>query len=128
MDIESLEIYTGNNVSDKIEAPTVNILGEEVALFSFDVGFSLPNGFVVESDYNAVEDELNVIIGLDVYSYSQKKYGVREKPTGEKFRQAYKEIESTVSAIGKNDKVFKRRFNDNKHSFYDNKGTIGSNY
>ena len=125
MDIESLEIYTGNNVSDKIEAPTVNILGEEVALFSFDVGFSLPNGFVVESDYNAVEDELNVIIGLDVYSYSQKKYGVREKPTGEKFRQAYKEIESTVSAIGKNDKVFKRRFNDNKHSFYDNKGTIG---
>lgn len=125
MDIESLEIYTGNNVSDKIEAPTVNILGEEVALFSFDVGFSLPNGFVVESDYNAVEDELNVIIGLDVYSYSQKKYGVREKPTGEKFRQAYKEIESMVSAIGKNDKVFKRRFNDNKHSFYDNKGTIG---
>ena len=127
MDIESLEIYTGNNVSDKIEAPTVNILGEEVSLFSFDVGFSLPNGFVVESDYDAVEDELNVIIGLDVYSYSQKKYGVREKPTGEKFRQAYKEIESMVSAIGKNDTIFKRRLNDNKHSFYDNKGTIGFN-
>ena len=70
---------------------------------------------------------MNVIIGLDVYSYSQKKYGVREKPTGEKFRQAYKEIESMVSAIGKNDTIFKRRLNDNKHSFYDNKGTIGFN-
>lgn len=118
-EVKGTDISAGTTGSDTLYGPTVEILGYQVPLFKLDIGFSLPDGFIVESEYDAQKEELEVIIGVDVYNYSEKVYGVREKPTGEKFTQAVKQVEYCVSAIGKNDKVFKAKYSDFKGSLYD---------
>ena len=111
--------------SDTVAGPTVNILGYEVPLFTLDIGFSFGDSLIVESEYDATLDQLNVIIGVDVYSYSEQRYGERVKPTGAKFTQAMREVDTMVSSIGRNDKVFKKSYNDFKGSLYDRGLQIG---
>lgn len=115
----------GSTDSDTVVGPTVNILGHEVPLFTLDIGFSFDDWLIVESEYDAILDQLNVIIGVDVYSYSEQRYGERVKPTGAKFTKAMREVETMVSAIGKNDKIFKKSYNDFKGSLYDRGLQIG---
>ena len=109
----------GSTDSDTLYGPTVDILGHQVPLFYFEVGFTFPNGFMVESEYNSVDQELEVIIGVDLLQYSQNTYGIREKPTGEKYRKAFKEVESMVSLFGKTNKNPTKQYPHFKGSFYD---------
>lgn len=100
IEIDSNSFHYGSTESDVMEGPTVEILGYSVPLFALEINCSLPNGFSVESEYDRREERLNVIIGLDLQEYSQNKYGVRERPTGERFTQAFTEVKTLVSAIG----------------------------
>lgn len=121
----------GNTDSDTIHGPIVNFLGKEIELFAFDVNFELPlDKLVFESEYDTRQQELNVIIGLDVYEYSQQRYGVREKPTGEKYNQAFVEVKEMISTIknpysGIENPEFKRRFRDIKGCLYDRGFNMG---
>lgn len=126
-----LNIDSGEVDSDTIHGPTVNFLGQEIELFAFDVNFELPlDKLVFETEYNTRKQELNVIIGLDVYEYSQQRYGVREKPTGEKYTQAFVEVKEMISTIknpysGIDNPEFKRRFRDIKGCLYDRGFNMG---
>lgn len=117
-EVTSSSFHAGTADNDDLIGPTVTILGNEVPLFTLDLEFSFPNGFSIESDYNEKDEELYVIIGLDLYDYAEKTTGIREKPTGEKFNQVFREVTTMVSAIGKNDSVFKKKYNDFKGSLY----------
>ncbi len=129
-DIKFAEINTN---SDTLHGPTVNIMGKEVELFAFDLDFSLPlDKLVIETEFNAKQNELNVIIGVDVYEYSQQRYGVREKPTGEKFTKAFVEVKEMVSTIknaysGIDNPEFKQKFKALKGCLYDKGFKLGIN-
>ncbi|MGN1122807.1 MAG: glycoside hydrolase domain-containing protein, partial [Eubacterium sp.] len=129
LEIPVREISAGNSGSDTITGPTVDILGQKVPLFNLDIGFDLPTRedfLVLESEFNSKKNEVEVIIGVDLLSYSEKRYGKREKPTGEKFTQAVREVETMVTSIRqKNNKVFKSKYNDFKGSLYDRGLKIG---
>ena len=126
-EITTDSINFGNEDQETIIGPTINLLGQEVPLFIWDLELSFPNGFNVESEYNQKNEELYVIIGLDLYEYSEETTGIREKPTGEKFNKVFREVTTMVSAIGKNDSVFKQKYNDFKGSLYDRGLNIGFN-
>lgn len=126
-----LDIDRGETDSDTVRGPIVNFLGQEIELFAFDVNFELPlDKIVIESEYDTRQQELNVIIGLDVYEYSQQRYGVGEKPTGEKYTKAFVEVKEMISTIknpysGINNPEFKRRFRDIKGCLYDRGFNMG---
>lgn len=118
--------FASTNVdNDTLHGPIINIMGKEVELFSFNLDFSLPlDKLIVESEFDEISKELNVIIGVDIYEYSHQRYGVREKPTGEKYNQAFVEVKKMVSTIknpysGINNPEFKSRFKDIKGCLYD---------
>lgn len=117
-----IKFNAGNTDSDNVTGPTVDILGHQVPLFSFNATFTLPDNITVDAEYNAKDKEINVIVGLDLYEYSWQKYGIREKPEGEKRTQAYTEVKSMVSAIGKDDQVFRNRYQSLKGSCKFDKG------
>ncbi len=117
-----IKFNAGNTDSDNVTGPTVDILGHQVPLFSFNATFTLPDNITVDAEYNAKKKEINVIVGLDLYEYSWRKYGIREKPEGEKRTQAYTEVKSMVSAIGKDDQVFRNRYQSLKGSCKFDKG------
>lgn len=123
----NITITAGNTDSDTVSGPTVDILGHQVPLFSLNASFSFPDSFTIESEYDAKENEINVIIGVDLYEYSWQKYGIREKPTGAKRKQAYTEVKSMVSAIGKSDQVFKNRYQSLKGCMFDKGAKFGLN-
>ncbi len=117
--------------NDTLHGPVVTIMGKEVELFAFNIDFSLPKDkLVIETEFDYKENELNVIIGLDIYEYSQQRYGIREKPTGEKFTKAFVEVKEMVSTIknaysGIDNPEFKRRFKDIKGCLYDRGFELG---
>ena len=118
-----VKITAGNTDSDTVTGPTVDVLGHQVPLFSFNANFTFPENLTVESEFDAEKGEISVLVGLDLYEYSWQKYGVREKPEGAKRRQAYTEVKSMVSAINKkNDQVFKNRYQSLKGSCIFDKG------
>lgn len=121
--VDSFNAGTAEN--ETLIGPTVNIMRNEVPLFTLDLNFTFPSGFLVESEYDDQHEELNVIIGVDLYQYSEDTTGVREKPEGEKYKQAFREVTQMVSAIGKNDSVFKKKYQDFKGSLYDRGLNIG---
>ena len=117
-----IKFNVGNADSDIVSGPTVDVLGHQVPLFSFNASFTLPENITIDAEYNAKDKEINVIVGLDLYEYSWQKYGIREKPEGEKRKQAYTEVKSMVSSIGKGEQVFKNRYQSLKGSCKFDKG------
>lgn len=129
--IQGSDFESGTSGTDTVHGPIVNFLGQEIELFAFDVNFDLPlDKLVLESEYDTRQQELNVIIGLDVYEYSQQRYGIREKLTGEKHTKAFVEVKEMVSTIknahsGVDNPEFKRRFRDIKGCLYDRGFNMG---
>ncbi len=122
----NLKITAGNSDSDIVTGPTVDVLGHQVPLFSFNANFTFPENITVESEYDAEREEISVIVGMDLYEYSWQKYGIREKPEGAKRKQAYTEVKSMVSAINKNnDQVFKNRYQSLKGCKFDKGKKLG---
>lgn len=117
--------------SETVHGPTVTIMGKEIELLAFDLDFSLPlDKLVVETEFDEIQKELNVIIGVDVYEYSQQRYGVREKPTGEKYTKAFVEVKEMVSTIkntysGIDNPEFKQKFKKLKGCLYDKGFQLG---
>ena len=119
----NIKITAGNADSDIVTGPTVDVLGYQVPLFSFNANFTFPENLTVESEYDAEKGEISVIVGIDLKEYSWQKYGVREKPEGAKRKQAYTEVKSVISAINKdNDQIFKNRYQSLKGSCIFDKG------
>ncbi len=130
--MQTFNINGGNSDSDTLHGPTVSIFGHEVELFNFNLNFTPLKNVVVESEYDFENDELNVILGLDIFEYSRQKYGIREKPTGEKYKQAFTEIKTTVTSISKpnqgiDNPEFKKRINSLKGCLYDTGLKLGFN-
>lgn len=123
MSIDGDDFNMGNSDSDTVTGPTVDVLGHQVPLFSFNANFTFPESLTVESEFDDEKEEISVLVGLDLYEYSWQKYGIREKPEGAKRKQAYTEVKSMVSAINKNnDQVFKNRYQSLKGSCIFDKG------
>lgn len=118
----NVKITAGNSDSDIVTGPTVDVLGHQVPLFSFNANFTFPESLTVESEYDAEREEISVIVGMDLYEYSWQKYGIREKPEGAKRKQAYTEVKSMVSSIGKGEQIFKNRYQSLKGSCKFDKG------
>ena len=128
MSIDGDDFNMGNSGSDTVTGPTVDVLGHQVPLFSFDATFNLPENLTIETEYNAIKKEISVLVGVDLYEYSWQKYGIREKPEGEKRTQAYTEVKSMVSSINKgNDQVFKNRYKSLKGCMFDKGKKLGLN-
>ena len=126
MSIDGDDFNMGNSDSDTVTGPTVDVLGHQVPLFSFDATFNLPENLTIETEYNAIKKEISVLVGVDLYEYSWQKYGIREKPEGEKRTQAYTEVKSMVSSINKgNDQVFKNRYKSLKGCMFDKGKKLG---
>lgn len=118
--ITSNNIDIGNTATDTLTGPTVNILGYQVPLFEFDIGFDA-NGLVeLDTEYDAAENTYKVLIGFNTGSMSTETTGGSTRVG--KFNQAYREVKTTCSALGKNNQEFSRRFKDLKGSLYQ-KGT-----
>lgn len=113
------EVVVGSGGSDVVNGPTVNILGHDVPLFSLDIGLDAKIA-QLETHYNQVDNTLQVLMGVNVYGEASETMGSTEKEG--KYKQAYGEVRSLVSALGKNDREFARRFRDYKGSLYQ-KGT-----
>lgn len=129
IDTDNLNFNGGSSSGETVYGPTIEILGQEVNLFELDVNFSFPDDkLTVEADYNPQKDEVNVIIGLDVYGYSEEKYGVREKLKGEKHTRAFEEVKTMVSSINHPDpQVFISKHNAMKGYLLDKGVQIGFN-
>lgn len=123
--VDNFSYGMGNSSEEKVNGPTVNILGYEVPLFSIDFGISEKQKFMIESEYNHVTKEYQVLIGVDLFSYSENRYGKREKLTGEKYTQAMRDVETMVKSIGSNQKIFRHKYRDFKGSLYDRGLKIG---
>lgn len=118
--ITSNDINIGNTSTDKITGPTVDILGYQVPLFELDVGIDANGLMELDTEYDAEENSYKVLIGFNTGSMSTETSGGSTRIG--KFNQAYREVKTTFSAIGKNNQEFSRRFKDLKGSLYQ-KGT-----
>lgn len=128
IDTDNLNFNGGSSSEETVYGPTIEILGQEVNLFELDVNFSFPDDkLTVEAEYNPQKEEVNVIIGLDVYGYSEEKYGVREKLKGEKHTRAFEEVKTMVSSINKSPQTFISKHNAMKGYLLDKGVQIGFN-
>lgn len=118
--ITSDDINIGNTSTDKITGPTVDILGHQVPLFELDVGLDANGLMELDTEYDAEDNTYKVLIGFNTGSMSTETTGSSTRIG--KFNQAYREVKTTFSAIGKNNEEFSRRFKDLKGSLYQ-KGT-----
>lgn len=105
--------------TDTLYGPVIRIGEYEFPLFALDVSLNTPNGIMFDTEFDNNENQINVIIGLDLVQYSKNKYGIREKPKGAKYRQAYTEVKSLVSVFGKNKAESLKKLQDFKGSLYD---------
>lgn len=122
-EITSEDINVGNSASDKITGPTVNILGFEVPLFEFDVGLDA-NGLVeLDTEYDHTDNTYKVLIGFNKGSLSTETTGGSTRIG--KFKEYYREVKTTFTAIGRNDEEFSRRFKDFKGSLYQRGTKVG---
>ncbi len=126
IDTDNFNFNGGSSDTETIHGPTIEVLGKKVDLFEFDASFSWPDDkIIVEASYDPQDDELNVIIGLDAFKYSEKHYGTREKLEGEKHKKAFEEIKMMVSSINKNPQTFTRKYNSVKGCLLDKGVKIG---
>lgn len=116
-------IDVGSSETDTMQGPTVNILGYEVPLFNLEVGFNFAGQMELNTVYDQVENEYKVLIGFNAGSMETEITGGKTKVG--KFNQAYTEVKSTFSAIGKNDREFSQRFRDIKGSLYQRGVKVG---
>lgn len=119
------DLNWGNEDSATVEGPMVEILGYQVPLFNFDMSFSPGDFITLESDVDFANEEINIIIGLDMEQYSWEKYGIREKPKGEKHTQAYSVVKQVVSSIGGNKQEFSNKLQSVKGCIIDKGANFG---
>lgn len=107
--------------TDTLKGPTITILDQEIELFDLDINFEWPDKekIKIETQFDFSKNEINVIFGLDVYEYSQQRYGVREKPKGEKHTQAFNEVKTLVRSITAGEKEFTTKYKSMKGLLYD---------
>lgn len=121
---DDIEIVTGSSDTETVHGPTVNILGQEIPLFSFDVGFNIDTDKGdFEMMYNQDDNTISIVLGMDVYNQSTEVSGTTQKVG--KFNQAYTEVKTTLSYLGKNEKEFTNRFKNLKKNLIKSGGKIG---
>lgn len=121
------KINIGENTDVQIDGPTVNFLGIEFNLFRLNGGLNVLNeGLSVESYYDEIKHELQVLIDVKVNGDSQTIIGGREKVKGKKFKQAYKDIKDIYYSFGKGfTPETSRKLNSYKGSLFDRDGKVG---
>lgn len=119
------DLNWGNEDSATVEGPMVEILGYQVPLFNFDMSFSPGDFLTLESDVDFANEEINIIVGLDMEQYSWEKYGIREKPKGEKHTQAYNVVKQVVSSIDGNKQEFANKLQSVKGCIIDKGANFG---
>ncbi len=63
--INASSINFGESTSTTLEGPTVNILGNDVPLFKFDIGFNSPiDNDIFEINYNPLDETYEITIGF----------------------------------------------------------------
>lgn len=128
-ELKPVEDFNTNNIdlgtpsSDTMRGPTVNILGYEVPLFELEVGFDFAGKLEFDTVYDQVANEYKILIGYNTNRMETETTGGKTKVG--KFNQAYTEVKTTFSAIGKNDREFSQRFRDIKGSLYQRGVKVG---
>lgn len=121
------KINMGENTDVQVDGPPINFLGTEFNLFRLTGGLNILNeGLSVESYYDEINQEIQVLIDVKVNGDSQTITGGREKVKGKKFKEAYKDIKDIYYAFGKGfTPETSRRLNSYKGSLFDRGGKVG---
>lgn len=122
-EFDEKNIDFGTSATDTMQGPTINLLGYEVPLFELEVGIDLDGKVEIDTVYDQVENEYKVLIGYNTNRMESETTGGKTKVG--KFNQAYTEVKTTFSSIGKNDREFTQRFRDLKGSLYQKGVKVG---
>lgn len=128
-EIQSEEINIVENLgtedNDVLIGPTVNIMGEEVPLFQFDISFETKIA-QIETWYDHEEKATKVLIGLRLAGAETEIGGTREKIN--KCNEAYEQVKKTLYKIGQPNTSFTSLRDSFKGSLYDKGVKVGFDF
>lgn len=118
-------IDTGNTDSDTLYGPTVNIFGNAVPLFQFDISFETKIA-QIETWYDHEEKATKVLIGLRLAGVETEIGGTREKIN--KCNEAYEQVKKTLYKIGQPNTTYTSIKDNFKGSLYDKGVKVGFDF
>lgn len=124
-DLTANGINVGNTDSDTLYGPTVNIFGDEVPLFQFDISFETKIA-QIETWYDHEEKATKVLIGLRLAGAETEIGGTREKIN--KCNEAYEQVKKTLYKIGQPNTTYTSIKDSFKGSLYDKGVKVGFDF
>lgn len=119
-DVQSKEINIVENLgtedNDVLIGPTVNIMGEEVPLFQFDISFETKIA-QIETWYDHEEKATKVLFGIRLSGAETEFGGTREKVN--KCNEVYEQVKKTFYKIGQPNMSYTSLRDSFKGSLYD---------
>lgn len=109
-------VDTGNTDSDTLYGPTVNIFGNDVPLFQFDISFETKVA-QLETWYDHEEKATKVLFGIRLLGAETEIGGTREKVN--KCNEAYEQVKKTFYKIGQPNTSYTSLRDSFKGSLYD---------
>lgn len=106
----------GNTDNDTLYGPTVNILGDDVPLFQFDISFETKFA-QLETWYDHEEKATKVLFGIRLFGAETEIGGTREKVN--KCNEAYEQVKKTFYKIGQPNTSYTSLRDSFKGSLYD---------
>lgn len=110
------DVDTGNTDSDTLYGPTVNIFGNDVPLFQFDISFETKVA-QLETWYDYEEKATKVLFGIRLSGAETEIGGTREKIN--KCNEAYEQVKKTFYKIGQPNTSYTSLRDSFKGSLYD---------